>query len=227
MVTINRIGGGAAISVQPTAVQPQGQSVLGTVRAALDFVGRKLGLIKASAPSVDREQTPKLMPGAGQKARITAADRKAYREAGRQVRQMHQRQLGTGGLAGRMAQASAQQGLAVATAQRLERGEALDSKGLAREAMQITRPLRGAVREVRRAEVKLSASRNQGTMHAAASKYSVPLSRKGMSSASIKQLNKAAQDHALQHSGKLTPKQAEAAFKALMQQHYKQHGGWH
>ena len=225
-MSINGLGSGAPIGLTLPQGKPQGQSFLGTIKAALDFVGRTLGLIKAPAQSVDRDQNPKVMPGSCKKARITAEDRKAFRDAGQQVKKMHERQLGTGGLAGRMGQASAKQGLAIATLARLERGEALDSKGLAREAMQNTRELRGDLAELRRAEVKLRSSRNQQTMHAVTSQFSVALSRKGMSTDSIRMLTSAALDRAKQHDAKLSPEQARATFKELLKEHVQQHHGF-
>ena len=223
---IDRMGGGASISLPLPQPKPQSQSLLGTMRAALDFVGRKLGLIQAPAQSVDRGQTPNLMPGSGSKAKITAEDRKAFRDAGQQVKKMHERQLGTGGIAGRIGQASAKQGLAIATMERLKRGEALDSKGLAREAMQNTRELRGELVQFRRAEVKFTSSRNQQTMHAVTSQFAVALSRKGMSTHSIRLLSTAALDLAKQHDGKLSLEQARASFKALLKEHMQQHHGF-
>ena len=61
---INGLGHSAPIGMTLPQGKPQGPSFLGQVKAALDFVGRKLGLIKAPAESVDRSQTPGVMPGA-------------------------------------------------------------------------------------------------------------------------------------------------------------------
>lgn len=221
---IDRMGGGASIAMPLHQATPQGQSFLGKIKAALEFVGHKLGLIKASAQSVNRNQTPGVMPGSCKKARITAEDRKAFRDAGQQVKKMHERQLGTGGLAGRMGQAGARQGLAIATLGRLQRGEALDSKGLAREAMENTRELRGNLAQLRRAEVNLRSSRNQQTMHTVTSSFSKALLKRGMSTDSIRVLTKTALDRAKQHDAKLSPEQAKATFKELLKEHVRQHG---
>lgn len=224
-MTISGLGHSAPIGMTLPQAKPQGASFLGQIKAALDFVGRKLGLIKAPAESVDRSQTPKVMPGACKKARITAEDRKAIHDAGQLVKKMNERQLGTGGLAGRMGQAGAKQGLAMAVTARLQRGEALDSKGLAREAMQNTRELRGNLVDFRRAEVNFKSNRNQQTMHAVTSQFSVALRKKGMSTDSIRLLTNAALERAKQHETKLSPEQAGATFKQLLKEHVQQHRG--
>lgn len=225
-MSINGLGHGALIGMTTSQAKPQGQSFGGQIKAALDFVGRKLGLIKTPAEGVDRSQTPKVMPGSSKKAKITAEDRRAFRDAGQQVKKMHERQLGTSGFVGRIGQASAKQGLAMAVTARLQRGESLDSKGLAREAMQNTRELRGNLVELRRAGVKLTACRNQQTMHAVTSQFSVPLSRQRMSADSIRLLTNAALDLAKQQDTKLSPEQARTIFKELLVKHVKQHNGF-